>query len=180
MAQPEMIPTTASQTIGPYWHLIEDKSWADLTRFGATGERIVLIGTVLDGDGAPMADGCLEIWQTDPPTSQQFPGFGRCGINAAGEFRLVTIRPGPIPGAARSNAQQAPHIGICLHSRGLMHHLYTRAYFAGEALNETDPLLASIETPARRATLIAKPEAPGVWRLDIRVQGGNETVFLDF
>ena len=61
-----------------------------------------------------------------------------------------------------------------------MHHLYTRAYFQGEALNETDPLLTSIETPARRATLIAKPEAPGVWRLDIRVQGGNETVFLDF
>ena len=184
MTNSAITPTTASQTIGPYWHLIEDKSWADLTRFGAIGERIVLIGTVLDGVGAPMADGCVEIWQTDPPASETFPGFGRCGINAEGEFRLVTIKPGPIAGAVHgalgSNTQQAPHIGICLHSRGLMHHLYTRAYFQGEALNETDPLLTSIETPARRATLIAKPEAPGVWRLDIRVQGGNETVFLDF
>ena len=42
---------TASQTIGPYWHLIEDKGWADLTRFGAEGETITLTGRVLDGDG---------------------------------------------------------------------------------------------------------------------------------
>ena len=37
--------------------------------------------------------------------------------------------------------------------------LATRAYFQGEALNETDPLLASIEEAERRATLIAQPEA---------------------
>lgn len=172
-----MTPATASQTIGPYWHLLEDTSWADLTRFGATGQAILLTGRVVDGDGAPFADGCVEIWQADPPLSEVFPGFGRASMDAAGEFRLKTLKPGPVPG--RGNAQQAPHIAICIHGRGLMHQLHTRAYFAGEALNETDPLLTSIVTPARRATLIARPDGPSTWRLDIRLQGGEETVFLD-
>ena len=61
---------TASQTVGPYWHLMEDPSWADLTRFGAQGEKITLTGVVLDGDGKPCADACVEIWQSDPPASE--------------------------------------------------------------------------------------------------------------
>ncbi len=169
--------TTASQTIGPYWHIIEDKALADLTRFGAEGERIELTGRVLDGDGNPCSDACIEIWQTDPPSSETFPGWGRANTDASGTFRLTTLKPGPVAG--RGNTQQAPHIAICILSRGLMHHLVTRAYFQNEALNETDPLLVSIEDPAQRATLIAIPEAAGVWRLDIRLQGENETVFLD-
>lgn len=172
-----MTATTASQTIGPYWHIIEDKSWADLTRFGAHGEKIVLTGTVYDGDGKPCPDACVEIWQSDPPASHTFPGFGRSNTDASGTFRLVTIKPGPVPG--RGNAQQAPHIAICLLSRGLMTGLATRAYFDGEPLNEADPLLQSIEDRAQRSTLIAKPAGQGTWRLDIRLQGDGETVFLE-
>jgi protocatechuate 3,4-dioxygenase alpha subunit len=59
----------------------------------------------------------------------------------------------------------------------------TRAYFAGEPRNETDPLLSSIEDAPRRATLLAQPESDNHWRLDIRLQRGprgeTETVFLD-
>jgi protocatechuate 3,4-dioxygenase alpha subunit len=64
-------------------------------------------------------------------------------------------------------------------SRGLMRALVTRAYFQGEKLNDADPLLMSIEEPARRGTLIARPAAPGTWRMDVRLQGEGETVFLD-
>jgi protocatechuate 3,4-dioxygenase alpha subunit len=74
---------------------------------------------------------------------------------------------------------QAPHIEIAIFARGLMQHLVTRAYFQGEALNATDPVLTMVEDPARRATLIAKPQGDGAWRLDIRLQGEGETVFLD-
>lgn len=168
---------TASQTIGPYWHLIEHAEWADLTRFGATGERIVLTGRVTDGEGAPVADACVEIFQADPPASESFPGFGRARADANGEFRITTIRPGPVAG--RGNAQQAPHIAIAIQARGLMQALMTRAYFAGEPLNATDPVLGLVEEPERRATLIAQPAGPGTWRLDIRLQGDGETVFLD-
>jgi protocatechuate 3,4-dioxygenase alpha subunit len=70
-----------------------------------------------------------------------------------------------------------------LHARGLLKALVTRAYFAGEPLNETDPLLSSIEDPKRRATLIAQPQGADHWRIDIRLQRGPsseiETVFLD-
>jgi protocatechuate 3,4-dioxygenase alpha subunit len=172
-----MAIATASQTIGPYWHIIEDKSWADLTRFGVQGEKIVLTGRVLDGDGKPCSDACVEIWQSDPPTSDTFPGFGRANTDADGTYRLVTVKPGPVPG--RGNTQQAPHIAICLLSRGLMTGLVTRAYFQGERLNGTDPLLMSVEDEVRRRTLIAAPDGAGTWRLDIRLQGEGETVFLD-
>ena len=167
---------TASQTIGPFWHLISHAEWADLTRFGAAGERITLTGQITDGAGAPIPDACVEIWQSDPPADEKFPGFGRTRSDEQGKFQFTTIRPGPVAG--RGNAQQAPHIVIAIQARGLMQALVTRAYFAGEALNATDPVLGLIADPARRATLIAQAEGAGVWRLDIRLQGEGETVFL--
>ncbi|MDR3489535.1 MAG: protocatechuate 3,4-dioxygenase subunit alpha, partial [Bradyrhizobium sp.] len=130
-----------------------------------------------DGDGKPCPDACIEIWQVDPPASDTFPGFGRSNADATGTYRLVTLKPNSIQG--RGNARQAPHIAIWVLSRGLMKGLATRAYFQDEPLNETDPLLHSIEDPARRATLIAAPDGLATWRLDIRLQGAGETVFLD-
>jgi protocatechuate 3,4-dioxygenase alpha subunit len=168
---------TASQTIGPYWHLIDDPAWADLTRFGAAGERMRLIGTLRDGDGAPVSDACVELWQADPPAAETFSGFGRCATDGQGNFAFTTIRPGPVPG--RGNALQAPHLAIAVFARGLLKSLVTRAYFAGDPRNDNDPLLAMIEDEARRATLIAKPIDTATWRLDIRLQGDGETVFLE-
>jgi protocatechuate 3,4-dioxygenase, alpha subunit len=176
-----MPSATAGQTIGPFWHLIEHPEWADLTRFGAAGTQIALTGSVVDGDGNPVTDAAVELWQADPPADDRFPGFGRCRTDERGEFRFTTVKPGPVPG--RGNAQQAPHFAIALHARGLLKPLVTRAYFAGEALNETDPLLSKIEDPRRRATLLAEPDAADIWRINIRLQRGpngqTETVFLD-
>jgi protocatechuate 3,4-dioxygenase, alpha subunit len=171
-----MPSATSSQTIGPYWHLLEEKEWADLTRFGVAGEKIRLVGRITDGDGAPVSDACVELWQADPPAADNFVGFGRCGSDADGNFHFVTVKPGPVPG--RGNQLQAPHFAITLLARGLLKGLVTRAYFAGDARNETDPLLSSIEDPRRRETLIAKRVDAATWRLDIRLQGDGETVFL--
>jgi protocatechuate 3,4-dioxygenase alpha subunit len=172
-----MPAATAAQTIGPYWHLIEYPELADLTRFGATGDRMFLTGGVFDGDGAPVSDGCIELWQASPVACETFPGYGRCATDAAGEFHFATVKPGPLPG--RGNTLQAPHFAINILARGILTRLYTRAYFAGEKLNETDPLLSLIEDPARRATLIARPDGKDTWRMDIRLQGGGETVFIE-
>jgi protocatechuate 3,4-dioxygenase, alpha subunit len=168
---------TSSQTIGPYWHLIEEKDWADLTRFGAEGERMRLIGTISDGDGQPVTDACVELWQADPPADDGFSGWGRCGTDAEGNFHFVTVKPGAVAG--RGNQIQAPHLAITLFARGLLKALVTRAYFEGEPRNESDPLLCAIEDPRRRATLVAKRVDADTWRLDIRLQGEGETVFLD-
>ena len=172
-----MPAATAQQTIGPYWHLLADPEAADLTRFGAPGTAITLQGRLFDGASAPVSDACVELWQSDPPASELFLGFGRSATNEAGWFRFRTLMPGPIRG--RGNATEAPHLALAIHARGLLRPLFTRAYFAADALNETDPLLSRIDDPARRATLIAAPEEDHTWRLDIRLQGARETVFLE-
>ena len=179
-----MTSATASQTAGPYWHMIDFPEWADLLRPGSgneavQGERIVLTGRITDGDGALVVDALVEIWQAGPDGRYEdvFHGFGRCATDANGEFRFTTLKPGPVPG--RGNATQAPHIQIAIFARGLMQHVVTRAYFAGEAANAADPVLNLIEDPARRATLLATAAGAGTWRLDIRLQGEGETVFLD-
>jgi protocatechuate 3,4-dioxygenase alpha subunit len=169
---------TAQQTAGPYWHMIDFPEWADATRFGAEGPRITLTGVIRDGAAAPVTDAMVEIWHADPAGryDAEFQGFGRCRTDAEGRFRFTTLKPGPVPG--RGNAMQAPHVLLAIFARGLMRHLLTRLYFAGEALNETDPLLALVPE-ARRPTLIARESEPGVWTLDIRLQGEGETVLLD-
>jgi protocatechuate 3,4-dioxygenase alpha subunit len=65
-------------------------------------------------------------------------------------------------------------------ARGLLKHLHTRVYFAGEPANREDPILALV-SEERRATLLAQPGegAPGTWRFHIRLQGDGETVFFD-
>ncbi len=159
---------TPSQTVGPFFHLALDRpGWADMTTQNPQGQRIVVEGRVTDGDGAGVADACLELWQanaagryahpddarTDKPLDPNFRGFGRVATDAAGGFRFVTVLPGPVPGLG--NALQAPHIAVAVFARGLLKQLFTRIYFADQAANETDPVLASIDDPARRRTLIA-------------------------
>ena len=175
---------TASQTIGPFWHGLAHPEWADLTRFadghknGHEGERITVAGIITDGLDQAVADACVEIWQADPAADATFPGFGRCATDAEGRFRFITYKPGATPTLPGGNSQQAPHLALTIFARGLLHHLNTRLYFEGEALNQSDPLLSTLPA-ADRATLIARHEGEGAWRLDIRLQGEGETVFLE-
>jgi protocatechuate 3,4-dioxygenase alpha subunit len=190
----KLIPTP-SQTVGPFFHLALDRpDWSDLTRDGPAGERIVVTGQVRDGDGMPVADACLELWQAnaagryahpdderrDKPLDPNFRGFGRVSTDADGRFRFTTIRPGAVPG--RGNALQAPHIAVAVFARGLLRQLVTRIYFADEPMNETDPVLASIADPAVRDTLVARRIAaaePPTYRFDIVLQGDGETAFFE-
>jgi protocatechuate 3,4-dioxygenase alpha subunit len=158
-----MPPVTASQTIGPFWHLLGESGNHDLTRFGATGPRVELLGRVLDGDGAPVTDACVEIWQATPPASPDFVGWGRCATDPHGAFRFVTLAPHPA----------APVLSVAVFARGLLRPLWTRVY-----LGEIDDLLLAALPPERRATLRARL-ADGRWHWDIRLQGDGETVFLE-
>jgi protocatechuate 3,4-dioxygenase alpha subunit len=177
-----MPSATPSQTIGPYWHLIEHPEWADLTRFGAQGEVIRLTGRIVDGGDVAVTNACVEVWQADPQLSEHFPGFGRCRTDQEGRFTFTTLKPGPAPmgalGGGEANTLQAPHLAVAILARGLLRHLATRLYFAGEALNAQDPVLLAI-SEARRTTLIVCSPHPGTWQLDVRLQGGDETVFLE-
>ncbi len=130
------------------------------------GTRIRIEGRVTDGDGAPIPDAMLEIWQAnaqgrynhtadqrDLPLSSTFTGFGRIATDDDGRFAFTTVKPGIVPFGA--DREQAPHISIAVLGRGLNNHLYTRLYFDDESANAADPILARVPAE-RRATLVAQ------------------------
>jgi protocatechuate 3,4-dioxygenase alpha subunit len=162
-----------------------------MTRHNPQGERITIEGRVLDGDGAPVPDALIELWQAnaagryDHVVDEQaekkidpnFHGYGRVATDAAGRFQIKTIKPGPVPG--RGNALQAPHVNVAFFACGLLRQLHTRIYFSDEPANVSDPLLAGIEDDAVRNTLVARRGEAGAYRFDFVLQGKNETAFLD-
>jgi protocatechuate 3,4-dioxygenase alpha subunit len=172
-------PATASQTVGPYFHLGMGKLCrADLAG-GAPGKRIEIGGRVLDGDGKPVADALLELWQAAPDGQlggPGFSGFGRVATDDDGAFRFSTVMPGPVAGA--DGKPQAPHIVVAVFMRGLLRHLVTRLYFPDEPANATDAVLALVPAE-RRATLIARTTNDASLEWNIRLQGPDETVFFD-
>ena len=106
-----------------------------------------------------------------------FRGFGRCPTGHDGSFKIVTLKPGPLPfGDGRT---EAPHIDVSVFSRGMLDRSVTRIYFPDEdAANDADPVLEAVPAD-RRATLIAVPAGDGLLRFDIHMQGADETVFFD-
>ena len=195
-----MAEITPSQTVGPYFaygltpnrkYDWKDTFGADLATPDASGERIRIEGRVLDGDGCPIDDAMIEIWQADaqgryaspadprPRPNTAFQGFGRAATDAEGRYGFDTIKPGPTPGL--DGKMQAPHVLLAVFARGMLRQSYTRIYFADEAANADDAILACVP-PERRATLLAgKMERQGraVYVFDIRMQGEAETVFFE-
>jgi protocatechuate 3,4-dioxygenase, alpha subunit len=179
-------PPTASQTVGPFFHLGMNYLTRDnLVPQARTGEKVTLRGRVLDGDGIGVPDAVVEIWQADPAgeyhSATRFQGFGRVETGANGEFSFTTIKPGPVP--APDGSLQAPHIVVTLFARGLLKQLLTRVYFPDEPGNAGDAILKLVP-PGRRATLIAtrSSESGGENLLEwnIVMQGPGETVFFDY
>ena len=171
-----------SQTVGPFFHfaLAPDERLGALAA-NAVGERVHLRIRVTDGAGMPLPDALVEIYQANAAGeygTAGFSGFGRLATGHDGTCLFQTIRPGRVAGPGE--ARQAAHLNVCVFARGLLRHLYTRAYFAGDPDLATDPLL-SLVPPDRRATLLATPAAgaSGSWEWDIRLQGEHETVFFD-
>jgi len=184
---------TPYQTVGPYFAM--RLPWPDgpFVVPQDTPGAITIIGRLFDGEGNAIPDGLIETWQADPDGRfahpddprgltpggyQGFRGFGRCPTSPDGSYRIVTLKPGPLP--SPDGAVEAPHLDVSVFARGLLDRVVTRIYFPDEqAANRDDPVLGSIGEPSRRATLIAAPEPEGNLRFDIRLQGENETVFFD-
>jgi protocatechuate 3,4-dioxygenase, alpha subunit len=181
--------TTPSQTVGPYFAIGMPWEEGPLVVPLDTPGAFRLSGTVYDGAGTPVPDSLIETWQADPEGRfadlhgygeqsqlRGFRGFARYGAeDGDGSFEIVTVKPGRVPGPGSS--MQAPHIDVSVFARGMLHRVVTRIYFADEAdANAEDPVLAGV--PAyRRESLLAQP-TDGGYRIDIHLQGPNETVFF--
>jgi protocatechuate 3,4-dioxygenase alpha subunit len=198
----DRLKESPSQTAGPYVHIgltpgfcgINGVYSEDLgTRMvndKTMGERITVIGRVLDGTGMPLKDALVEIWQADADglynspaemrgtADPNFTGWGRSpGDMASGEFVFQTIKPGRVP--FKDGRLMAPHITFWIVARGINLGLHTRMYFGDEeTANAEDPVLARIEHRVRVPTLIA-PRVGDTYRFDIHLQGDRETVFFD-
>jgi protocatechuate 3,4-dioxygenase alpha subunit len=171
---PELTP---SQTIGPFFAFgLCTEPQNELVEAGSPG-AIALTGRLLDGAGEPVPDGMLEIWQADQTgVYREDFGWGRCPTGERGEFRFLTVKPGPV--AAEDGSPQAPHLTVLAFARGLLKPVLTRVYFPDEQeANETDPVLAGIPDAADRQTLIARAE-DGELCFDIHLQGDRQTVFF--
>jgi protocatechuate 3,4-dioxygenase alpha subunit len=186
------LQATTSHTVGPFFAIGLSRLKQDnLAGPGVAGERILIEGRVIDGDGQPVPDALVELWQAnsygkyahpedkqEKPLEPGFKGFGRMPTGDDGRFRFTTIKPGQVPGA--DGKPQAPHIAVSVFARGLQRRLVTRIYFPDDPANAADSALNRVE-PGRRGTLIAKKAAGQAGQLEWNVilQGPGETVFFD-
>jgi protocatechuate 3,4-dioxygenase alpha subunit len=178
---------TPSQTVGPF-HSIElpVPGGGHVVPPGSEG-AVRVTGRIIDGNGQPVGDGLLEVWQADASGSYEHDdaparptgatrGFGRVATEADGSYELWTVKPGPVPGP--EGTTQAPHLLVSVFARGLLDRLVTRMYFPDEGeANTRDPVLALVPDPAARTTLVATADGDDL-RFDIHLQGEQETVFF--
>jgi protocatechuate 3,4-dioxygenase alpha subunit len=175
---------TPSQTIGPFFHVGLKWDDGDKVAFDSAGEKILLTGIVYDGSGAPIADALVETWQADaaakvPGTSARAKpcGYGRAATDSNGRFTIETLMPGACSGPA--GEQYAPQVHVTIFARGLLKAVRTRVFLATAETIKGDPLARA--AGPRSATLIAARDAkdPSVWRWDVRLQGKDETAFIE-
>nr|WP_235921648.1 protocatechuate 3,4-dioxygenase subunit beta [Lentzea tibetensis] len=159
------------------------------------GQRIVVTGRVLDGDGRPIPDTLLEIWQANAsgryhhngdrhpaPLDPNFSGVGRCMTDAAGRYTFTTIQPGAYPWRNHHNAWRPAHIHFSLFGQAFTQRLITQMYFPGDPLFGQDPIFNSVRDPKARESMIASfdldatvPEWALAYSWDIVLRGKNPT-----
>jgi protocatechuate 3,4-dioxygenase beta subunit len=173
---------------------------ADLTvqhRGEPIGERIVVAGRVVDGDGRPVRRQLVEIWQANAagrylhqrdqhpaPIDPHFTGVGRTLTDDDGSYRFLTIKPGPYPWKNHQNAWRPAHIHFSVFGTEFTQRLVTQMYFPGDPLFPLDPIFQSAIDPRARDLMVAgydhsltQPEFATGYRWDIVVTGGLRTPF---
>lgn len=143
---------------GPVWAEVSEED-ADLTTNAGTGgeaigQRIIVTGRVLDENGDPIPGTLIEIWQANAcgryahwretafpaPMDPNFLGVGQCKTNENGEYRFLTIKPGPYPWGNHPNAWRPAHIHFSLLGPVLGTRLVTQMYFPDDPLFDFDPI----------------------------------------
>jgi protocatechuate 3,4-dioxygenase beta subunit len=185
-------PIFGPDTVGPNDH--------DLTRQHEgepIGQRIIVAGRVLDGDGNPIPRTLVEVWQAnaagryahaedrhDAPLDPNFTGGGRCLTDEHGNYRFITVQPGAYPWQNHPNAWRPAHIHFSLFGPAFATRLVTQMYFPGDPLLDHDPIFQSIPDVAARERLIAtfdldltEPQHALGYRFDIVLRGRDAAPF---
>jgi protocatechuate 3,4-dioxygenase beta subunit len=197
------IPQTLSELTAPvYGHDDVQPLDNDLTKNAVVngeplGERIIVVGRVLDEDERPVPNALIEIWQAnsagryihkndqhDAPLDPNFKGAGRVLTNEKGEYRFITIKPGAYPWSNHYNAWRPAHIHFSIFGTAFISRLVTQMYFPGDPLHKLDPIMNSIPDEAGRQRLVAtydhdvtEPMWALGYRFDIVLNGSRMTPF---
>jgi protocatechuate 3,4-dioxygenase beta subunit len=195
------LPETLSELTGPvYGEGDVGAGDSDLTRQFAgepLGERIVVTGRILDGEGRPVRSTLVELWQANAagryahdvdqhpaPLDPNFGGAGRALTDDDGFYRFTTIKPGAYPWKNHPNAWRPAHIHFSLFGRAFTNRLVTQMYFPGDPLFDADPIFNSVRDPQARERLISRfdwetttPEWALGYRFDIVLRGPSSTPF---
>jgi protocatechuate 3,4-dioxygenase beta subunit len=194
---------TESTGPGPVWSELSEED-ADLTTNAGTGgtaigERIIVTGKVFDESGNAVPGVLLELWQANSsgryvhwretafpaPLDPNFIGVGQCRTNEAGEYRFLTIKPGPYPWGNHPNAWRPAHIHVSILGSFLGARLVTQMYFEGDPLFPFDPIFNSVPEHARERLVasydhdVTEENWALGWRWDIVLRGGRATPFED-
>jgi protocatechuate 3,4-dioxygenase, beta subunit len=190
---------TLSEVTGPvYGHEEIGERDHDLTRQHSgepLGERIIVHGRVLDGDGRPVRNTLIELWQANAagryqhvvdrhpaPLDPNFSGAGRGMTDDEGRYRFVTVKPGAYPWRNHPNAWRAAHIHLSVFGPAFATRLVTQTYFPGDPLFFQDPIFNSVREPKDRARMICRfdldetvPEWALAYEFDIVLRGREAT-----
>jgi protocatechuate 3,4-dioxygenase beta subunit len=200
---PKRAPLTIAHTLSEATGPAIGENWAgpsveDLTRNGggeALGQRIIVAGRVLEGDGRPVRNTLLELWQAnaagryvhekdqhDAPLDPNFIGAGHAITDNDGNFRFLTIMPGAYPWRNSYNAWRPAHLHFSVFGRSVTTRLVTQMYFPGDPLLALDPIYNSIPVRAARERLVSRydPDLSEAeyalgYRFDIVLRGNNAT-----
>src|SRR3954454_4930876 len=191
-------PETIEMVAPVFGHQDVDPLEADLTiqhTGDPVGERMVVTGRGLDGDGRPGVDQLVEIWQANAagryihkrdqhhaPIDPNFTGVGRCLTGAYGSYRFTTIKPGPYPWRNHDNAWRPAHVHFSLFGTAFTQRMITQMYFPGDPLFPLDPIYQAITDQGARDRLVAsydhdvtQHEWSTGYRWDIVLTGSRST-----
>lgn len=195
-----ILPESLSEITGPaYGHGRVRPLDHDLTHQhegDPLGERIIITGRVTSGDGRPVRNSLIEVWQANAagryvhqgdqhpaPLDPNFTGAGRCLTDDDGRYRFVTVKPGAYPWGNHDNAWRPAHVHFSLFGPAFRTRLITQMYFPGDPLFDHDPIFQSVRDPKARERLISRfdleptePEWALGYRFDIVLDGRAATL----
>jgi protocatechuate 3,4-dioxygenase, alpha subunit len=103
---------TPSQTIGPFFAVALGRE--------DSGSAVQVEGTVYDGEGTPVTDAYIELWDGRH--------LARCPTGDDGRYAVSIERP------------EGPYVAVSVFARGLLQRLATRIYLT----EPDDPALAGL------------------------------------
>ena len=195
---------TPSQTVGPFFpygadarrrlRLERRRSATTWSRRTPRGERIRIEGRVLDGDGEPVPDAMIEIWQADAAGRYAHPArqaraaqrrvpaaSAAAATDARRPLRLRHDQARRGAGPERRSCRRRNPASACSRAACCTHVVY--AHLFRRRGGERAPIRSSRwcrperrDDPDRQARDARRQP---VYRFDIRLQGDDETVFFE-